>query len=62
MTPAAIGLREVLAGIPHDGGAIFLYLLLAACLLLVWRAGRSRGAAPGAGAATSSDPSRKRAE
>ena len=34
--------REVLAGIPHDGPAIFLYLVLALCLGLAWRAGRRR--------------------
>lgn len=49
---------EVIADIPHDAAAVFLYLLMAASIILIWRghraarrndaAGRSiPGSAPG---------------
>lgn len=58
MIPAAIDPRSLLADVPHDASAIFLYALLLACLVLVWRANRGSGS-PGAGDPASDDPKRE---
>lgn len=43
MTAAAI-----LVAVPHDGAALFVYVLIGFCVVLVWRASRRPGAAPAA--------------
>ena len=37
-------LREVIADIPHDAGAVAVYLLLALYIGFVWYGNRKRGA------------------
>lgn len=42
--PALLSWRDILTDVPHDGPAIFIYLLLAVCIGLVLRSrGRGRG-------------------
>lgn len=50
----------VIASVPHDGAAIFLYALLIFCFVLVWRANRGGSGSPGAGTPTSDNQPRKR--
>lgn len=46
-TPALmLGVREVLADIPHDAGAIVVYLMLLALGFFVWHGSRNKGAPP----------------
>lgn len=33
----------ILVAIPHDGAALFVYALIAFCVVLVWRASRRTG-------------------
>lgn len=39
----ASGLEKLLASIPHDAPAIFVYLLTGAALYLIWRGSRKKG-------------------
>jgi hypothetical protein len=50
--------REILADIPHDAAAIFVYLLVALSIVVVWRANRPKSGAPPTGGdiAGRSDP------
>jgi hypothetical protein len=36
------GAQKILAGIPHDPAAIFIYIFLAVSLYLIWRGSRSK--------------------
>lgn len=44
-----LSLRDVLAGIPHDAGAVVAYVLLFGLAAIIWIAGRPKPPAPGGG-------------
>lgn len=36
------GVSKIIAGIPHDPAAIFIYIFLAVSVYLIWRGSRSK--------------------